>query len=75
LHLKNNSEIAANRYLKKQNSNAFYRKGTINDIYSSFEFKNNVSKSSFTKYKNRIFKKPHRASDLCDYCEIKSVSK
>ena len=72
-HLNKNSSIAANRYLKLQNENARYRHTTIIQAYNTFAEKDKLSFSSFYKYLENIFKKPHRISDLCDYCEHKKV--
>ena len=70
-----NSEIAANRTIittingKKQVVNVRYLKCRLFEAYSSFPFKNGLSFSSFVKYTGKEFKKPHRQSDKCDYCE------
>ncbi|CAF0975069.1 unnamed protein product [Brachionus calyciflorus] len=63
------SEIAANRYLKKINSNAFYCSTSLLKAYESFKYQSSLSFSSFYKYVSEKYKKPHRFSDLCDYCE------
>lgn len=41
------------------------------ELYKNFEHKNRVKKSTFHRYvkKSGIFKKPHRLTDLCEYCE------
>ena len=38
--------------------------------YESFEYKNELCEASFNKYVEKIYKKPHRLTDLCDYCKI-----
>ncbi len=73
-HMKNSSSIAANRYLKKLKKNVRYRDGTYRDAFNSYLLK---SKISFSTFKNKIckrYKKPHRISDLCDFCELAKVS-
>lgn len=41
------------------------------ELYKKFPLKDQVKKATFRHYliKSRIFKKPHRMTDLCDYCE------
>ena len=41
-HLSSNSEIAANRYLKLQKTNAMYRSLTITDLFEKFQYKENL---------------------------------
>jgi hypothetical protein len=72
-HMKSISSIAANRYLKKCESNAYYSSVPLVQAYNSFKYKDYLSFSSFYKYVSDKFKKPHRFSDLCDYCEINKV--
>ncbi len=67
------SNIAANRYLKKLKENAFYCSISIMEAYSKFESKTELSFSTFYKYLGDQFKKPHRFSDLCEYCEDNKV--
>ena len=70
-----NSEIAANRTIKvndygeKINKNVRYRKMPYFEIYNLFEYKSQVKYSTFCKYVGKEYKNPHRASDICDYCE------
>jgi hypothetical protein len=76
-HAKSSSNIAANRFLKKIDSNAFYRTESFRSMYRSFTF-GNFRKPSFSWYfktlkKAKMFKKPHRMSDLCHYCEHHKV--
>ena len=44
----------------------------LTELYNQFPFKSELSKSTFIKYVqiSGQFKKPHRLSDLCEYCEI-----
>jgi hypothetical protein len=65
------SSVAANRYLKKCDSNAFYCNISLVEAYANFksEILLDLSFSSFYKYVGEQFKKPHRFSDLCEYCE------
>ena len=67
------SSIAANRYLKKIDKNAFYCNISIIEAYSKSDFCNTLSFSTFYKYVGEQFKKPHRFSDLCEYCENNKV--
>ena len=54
--------------------NAFYCSTSLVEAYSNFE--TDISFSTFFKYVPDHFKKPHRFSDLCDYCEVyKSLKK
>ena len=73
-HLRNNSSFAANRFLKKENENALYRNMSYRSLYSTFSLKNKLGFSTFRKNIKNIYKKPHRFSDLCDYCERGKVS-
>ncbi len=74
-HLTQNSSIAANRYLKLQSRNARYRNLTNIEAYKTFAEKKMMSFSCFYSHIEKKFKKPHRISDLCDYCEHKKVWK
>ncbi|CAF0871784.1 unnamed protein product, partial [Brachionus calyciflorus] len=74
-HMQSLSSIAANRYLKKYQTNAFYSSVSFLQAYSSFEMKDQISFSSFYKYLGDKYKKPHRLSDLCDYCELNQIYK
>jgi len=72
--MENISSIAANRYLKKLQKNAFYCECSLRiEAYSRFESSSELSFSSFYKYLGDEFKKPHRFSDLCEYCEMNKV--
>lgn len=41
------------------------------ELYKKFPLKDQVKKATFHRYliKSKIFKKPHRLTDLCEYCE------
>ena len=56
------SSVAANRYLKKCDSNAFYCNISLVEAYANFksEILPDLSFSSFYKYVGEQFKKPHR---------------
>jgi hypothetical protein len=71
--MKKISSVAANRYLKKLQKNAFYCECSLVEAYSRFEYCSELSFSSFYKYLGDQFKKPHRYSDLCEYCEKNKV--
>jgi hypothetical protein len=61
------SSIAANRYLKKEHSTAYYCNVSLIEAYSKFELKNKISFSSFYNHVKdlKIFKQPHGFTDLC----------
>lgn len=52
---------------------------SISETYQKFESKNELCFKTFYSYVGKEFKKPHRLTDLCDYCEqgikIKKKSK
>ena len=68
-----NSSLAANRFLKRQHTNARYRNKTLSDDYHSFKFKDFLSFSSFYKFMPKYIKHPHRKTDLCFYCLLNKV--
>ena len=68
-HMNNKSSIAANRYLKKCKSSARYRDTTYLEAFNSFQMKDKLVISTFKRKMKKIYKKPHRFSDLCDVCE------
>lgn len=68
------SSIAANRYLKKCDKNAFYCSMSTVEAYTKYRGNSELSFSSFYKYIGSQFKKPHRISDLCEYCENNKVN-
>jgi hypothetical protein len=71
--METHSSIAANRYLKKIDKNAYYCNISSMEAYSKFDYIQENGKplcfSTFYKYIGDQFKRPHRFSDLCDYCE------
>ncbi len=74
--MENISSIAANRYLVKLKKNAFYCECSLFEAYLRFQSKAILPQilfSSFFKYVGDEFKKPHRFSDLCEYCEKNKV--
>lgn len=71
--MENLSSIAANRYLKKIDKNAFYCNVSLVEAYIKFDLNSDLSFSTFNKYIGNQFKKPHRFSDLCEYCENNKV--
>ena len=74
-HCKKNSSIAANKYLKKIKSNAYYRNTTFKSLYNRFNLREKLSHSTFYKYSRKEFKKPKRLSDMCVHCEEYKVIK
>jgi hypothetical protein len=68
------SSIAANRYLKKLDKNAYYCSISTVEAFLKFENSANISFSTFYKYVSDEFKKPHRFSDLCEFCEENKVT-
>ena len=72
-HMISISDIAANRYLKKLDKNAYYCQISLLEAYSKLEINTQLSFASFYKYVGDEFKKPHRFSDLCEYCEHNKV--
>ena len=69
------SSIAANRFLIKTQKNAFYCSVSLVEAFSRYNsiLYSGISYSSFYKYVGDEFKKPHRFSDLCEYCENNKV--
>ncbi len=39
------------------------------EAYNSFNSKDEIKFTSFKKYVDKIYKKPHRKTDLCGYCQ------
>ena len=60
--------IAANRFLKREKTNAFHRHDGLRSYYESFPEKGKISFSAFKKHMSRKFKKPRRESDMCEKC-------
>ena len=80
-YAENRSTVAANRLvierveqpgqLVKQLQPVRYLDENFSELYNQFPFRDELSKSSFVKYLtiSGKFRKPHRLSDLCEYCE------
>ena len=81
-HMKSISSIAANRFLKKELTNAYYCSVPLIRAYKLFKdkliehnFSNKIiSFSTFYKYMPKKFKHPHRISDICNFCEKNKVN-
>ena len=54
---------------KKEDITVRYRFTTLCEAYESYPFKEEVSFSCFYSHIENTFKKPHRLTDLCEYCE------
>jgi hypothetical protein len=65
------SSLASNRIVKipGRSVNAMYCSKSIKEAYKTFPNRANIPYSSFYKYISKKLKKPHRLTDLCDYCE------
>ena len=83
-YLQERSTVAANRLVKEKRYSRDHHYQTVRyldenmiELYKQFPFRNEISKSTFVKYlkKTGQFKKPHRFSDLCEYCEKVNYSK
>ena len=48
-----------------------YLENNLTETYKMFPFKDTISKTTFIKYLkiNKVYKKPFRLTDLCDFCE------
>ena len=75
-HLQNNSNVASNRVIctnpKQTESNTVsvrYLNSSLKESYRCFDGKNSLCFSSYCKYIEKIYKKPHRLTDICRYCE------
>ena len=68
-HMEERCTIAANRFLIKEEANAFNRHESLRSCYNSFADNNKLSLSAFINNMANKFKKPHRMSDLCETCE------
>lgn len=79
-HLENSSSVASNRTIKDNSGekiSARYCEDTIKEAFKKFYNRilsrelncEKISFSSFYKYVGKEYKKPHRITDLCDYCE------
>lgn len=58
-------EILACRYLKLSKK----------DAYQNFEHRDKMSYKTFHYSMGKVFKKPHRETDKCDYCEQGKILK
>ncbi len=67
------SSVASNRYLKRLDTNAYYSSVSLFEAYTKFPLKNEICFTSFYHYVSDKFKKPHRLTDMCDYCELNKV--
>ena len=84
-HIESMSNFAANRTVKsqyltkdkeKEDLPVINRTATLHSLYESFQHNHKLSFSSFNKYKSKRLKKPHRQSDVCEYCSVgKSLEK
>lgn len=75
------STVASNRLVTNKNFvpggeeekviPARYLEENLIDLYKKFPLKDQVKNCSFRNYlkKSGVFKKQHRLTDLCDYCE------
>ena len=77
-YAKQRSNVAANRLVHDKSSRdrrtmqpVRYLDENFNELYQQFPFKDELSKSTFLRYirSSGQYKKPHRLSDLCEYCE------
>lgn len=79
-YLKEKSNIASNRRVINKDPNdedyledvnARYLENNKIELYNSFKFRDQVARSTFYRYvnKSKVFKNPHRLTDMCDYCE------
>ena len=74
-HLKSLSEIAPNKTVlivkngKRTFKPARFMKCSFRDAFMTFTERDELSYSCFFSYIGKEYKKPHRATDLCDYCE------
>ena len=73
-HVEKDSTVAANRFLKRLQTCAMYRHFAMVDHYKSFPSKINLSYSSFNKYTMKKYKKPHKLTDMCKWCEKNKVN-
>lgn len=73
--MENLSNIASNRVIKSkeikgEHVNVRYCSMSISEAYHCFPNKFEISFSTFYSYVGNEFKKPHRLTDLCEYCEL-----
>ena len=75
-HIQKDSTPASNRFLRKLKVCAMYRHFSIRNHYKTFvgpPRKEKLSYSSFYKYMIKKYKKPHRLTDMCKWCEKNKV--
>lgn len=72
-YLEQKSTVASNRlvHVEKELVHVRYLEERQIELYKKFPDNDRVKKTTFHNYlaKSRIFKKPHRLTDLCEYCE------
>ena len=76
-HVKSLSNVASNRLIcmnpkktgEKEMEAVRYLNCSLTDAYTSFKHKNEICFSTFCKYIKKRYKKPHRLTDKCRYCE------
>ena len=73
-HVKSLSHVASNRLISKKDKSGEkeavrYLECTVKDAYRSFKDKDSVNFSTFCRCIEKKYKKPHRLTDLCRYCE------
>jgi hypothetical protein len=85
-HIDKDSYVASNRYLKKINECAMYRHYAMRNHFTNFPAKRTseairqksqygtISYSSFYRYASKKYKKPHRLTDMCKWCELNKVN-
>ena len=74
-HMMNISQEASNRtiiakdcFKNKKIETVRYCNVSWLEAYFCFEYRDELSFSTFYKYVEKIYKKPHRKTDLCHYC-------
>jgi hypothetical protein len=72
-YMRKKSHPAANRFLKRKDAYVRYRDITMINAYNNFKYKKHVCLTSFYKYMDKLYKKPHQETDLCDLCEYNKV--
>ena len=84
-HLDLHSSYSSNRTIKSNYKSALtglredipikYRKRSLKELFNSFKDNNEISFACFCSYIAKEFKKTHRETDLCGYCEKGKVLK
>ena len=78
-HLDSMSNISSDRTVQMlfegvlQDVNVRYMKAPVLESYNLFPRQNEISLSSYYNHITKQYKRPHRLSDLCDYCEYATV--